>query len=379
MPLFAEFAPAPYQDWKNQAQAELKGGSFEEKLVWPTPEGFAAGPYLSAEAASQPWGDYLAQCLAAQHPGWGKPWRNRLQIAVTDQAAANHLALHYLGRGIDEVAFDLTAHPAARVNLEVLLKDISLPHCGVSFVAGAGADGLAAHYEAYARAQGYDVATLTGSIELAGLPSGSPLPTEISLGLLKFPAPGFALLDLQTDQRNVTDALAHLLAQADELITALAAQGAAPATAVPKLQFTRDLGNHYFLEMAGLRALRLLASDLARQHGLAHYHPGLVRVHARTHPAAPGPQADANQNLLSNTTQAMSAVIGGCNVLTVLPHQTEANPDLALRVAANVSNLLDEESYLGKVADPSAGAYYIEQLTEQVMEATWAKWQQRLG
>ncbi|MCU0450057.1 MAG: methylmalonyl-CoA mutase family protein [Bernardetiaceae bacterium] len=379
MPLFAEFDQATYLEWKNQAQAELKGGSFEEKLPWATPEGFTVEPYVSPDVASQPWGDYLAQCLAAEHPGWGKPWRNRLQIPVTDEATANQLALHYLSRGIDEVAFDLTARPAANVNLGVLLKDISLPHCGISFIAGAGADVLAAHYETYARAQGYEVASLTGSIEVAGLPSGSPLPTEISLGLLKFPAPGFAPLDLQTDQRAVTDALAHLLAQADELITALAAQGATPATVIPKLQFTRDLGNHYFLEIAGLRALRLLFSDLARQHGLAHYHPGLVRVHARTRPWATGPEADANQNLLSNTTQAMSAVIGGCNVLTVLPHQPGASPDLGLRVAANISNLLDEESHLGKVADPSAGSFYIEQLTEQVMEAAWAKWQQRQG
>jgi methylmalonyl-CoA mutase len=376
--LFAEFAQTHYEDWKKQAQAELKGADFAEKLLWKTPEDFEIGPIYTPENSPQPLSAHLGAGLLAAADGTGRPWRNRLQITVQNAVQANQLALAYLNRGIDEVAFDVSALDAKTVDVAQLLNGIMLPHCGVSFIAGNGADRLLENYLEYARSHGYPVAELTGSMEVTGTPSGSPLPLELSLGLLRMPTSGFRPLDLQSAEPLVTDAVADLLAQAAALVKALVAQGAKVAEVVPKIQFTKELTNQYFLEIAGLRALRLLFAEMARAYGLADYHPGSLCIHARTRlQADERAQQDPNLNLLANTTQAMSAVIGGCNVLTVLPHTQLLGPpdEQATRIAANVSTILNEESYLGKTLDPSAGSYYIEELTERVMERAWEKFQ----
>jgi len=374
--LFAEFSPATYEDWKKRALAEIKGADFEQALHWQTPDGFALAAIYAPDTAAVPLTGHLAPSLWASSEGLGRHWRNRMQITVADEAQANRVALAYLNRGIDEVAFDVSGTKAQAVNLGQLLQGILLPYCGVSFIAGNGADILLENYLEYARQQGHPVASLMGSMEVAGTPSGSVLPLELSLGLLRMPISGFRPLDLQSARPLVADAVADLLGQAAQLIKALVAQGASVGEIIPKIQFTKELTNQYFFEIAGLRALRLLFAEMAKEYGLNQYGPGDLCIHARTSiQTDERAQQDPNLNLLSNTTQAMAGVIGGCNVLTVLPHnhRLAAPGAQSVRIAANVSLLLNEESYLGKTTDPSAGSYYIEELTAKVMESAWEK------
>ncbi len=374
--LFAEFSPATYEDWKKQALAEIKGADLEQALHWQTPDGFELGAIYTPDTAAAPLTGHLGPHLWATSEGLGRHWRNRLQITVTDEAQANRVALAYLNRGIDEVAFDVSGAKAQAVNLGQLLQGILLPHCGVSFIAGNGADILLENYLEYARQQGHPVVSLMGSMEVAGTPSGSVLPLELSLGLLRMPISGFRPLDLQSARPLVADAVADLLGQAAQLIKALVAQGASVGEIIPKIQFTKELTNQYFFEIAGLRALRLLFAEMAKEYGLPQYGPGDLCIHARTSiQTDERAQQDSNLNLLSNTTQAMAGVIGGCNVVTVLPHthRLAAPEEQSVRIAANVSLLLNEEAYLGKTIDPSAGAYYIEELTAKVMESAWEK------
>jgi methylmalonyl-CoA mutase len=123
----------------------------------------------------------------------------------------------------------------------------------------------------------------------------------------------------------------------------------------------------YFVEIAKLRAVRLLFTQLAWSYGVADYTTQDVDIHAITTLQT---GKDVNYSLISNTTQAMSGIIGGANTLTVTPHQTE-NLEFAERIARNVSNLLREESYFDKVAAPSNGAYFIDQLTDKIAEKAW--------
>jgi methylmalonyl-CoA mutase len=109
--------------------------------------------------------------------------------------------------------------------------------------------------------------------------------------------------------------------------------------------FIFHIGTDYFFEIAKLRAVRLLWSEAAGSHPL--------QIHARTSPASD----DANANLLSATTEAMSAIIGGCDFLEV---QAAGFPD---RLALNVQNLLKEEAHFGRAAGAAAGSYYVESLT----------------
>jgi methylmalonyl-CoA mutase len=150
---------------------------------------------------------------------------------------------------------------------------------------------------------------------------------------------------------------------------------------LPRIGFVVDVDNHYFMQIAKLRALRLLWWQIGRL-----YDESLnlvdVFIHARTTNAVP-PENEPYQNLISNTTQAMSAIIGGCDALTVAGgladekvEQSEippsaANTILAQRIARNVSAILKEESYFDKVTDMGAGSYLIENLTHQLAKAVW--------
>ena len=124
------------------------------------------------------------------------------------------------------------------------------------------------------------------------------------------------------------------------------------------------------MEIAKLRALRFLWQRVQMGWGIE---PKIAYVHAQTstfYDAAITP----NTNLLRATTEAMSAVIGGCDALTVHAYDsTFRTPDeFSERIARNISILLKEESYLDKTLDPAAGSYFLENLTQQLAEAAWS-------
>jgi methylmalonyl-CoA mutase len=82
---------------------------------------------------------------------------------------------------------------------------------------------------------------------------------------------------------------------------------------------------------------------------------------------------DVNVNMLRTTTEAMSASLGGSDVISVLPfdHWSREENDFSSRIARNIQIVLREEAWFGKVADPAAGSYYIEKLTEHIIEQAW--------
>jgi methylmalonyl-CoA mutase len=132
----------------------------------------------------------------------------------------------------------------------------------------------------------------------------------------------------------------------------------------------------YFPEIAKLRALRRLWATLLHAYGLPSALNETLRIHAST---ATWTQTtlDPHTNLLRHTTEAMSAVLGGADSVSVAPFDSlfaEAN-DFSVRLARNLSVLLREESSLGHVQDPAAGSYFLETLTNQLAQEAWALFQ----
>ncbi|HWA32821.1 MAG TPA: methylmalonyl-CoA mutase family protein, partial [Cyclobacteriaceae bacterium] len=85
-------------------------------------------------------------------------------------------------------------------------------------------------------------------------------------------------------------------------------------------------------------------------------------------------QFEPHENMIKGTSAAMASILGGCDALTI---DAEDNTQpMQLRVARNVSNILREDSFFSKVADPVAGSYYIEDLTRQISEGAWKSVQQ---
>jgi methylmalonyl-CoA mutase len=124
------------------------------------------------------------------------------------------------------------------------------------------------------------------------------------------------------------------------------------------------IGSNHFMEMAKLRAIRLLWPEVALVFGA----PTAVRLHART-AGENKTLFDPHVNMLRVTTEALSAILGGCDSLTVTPCRFDAH------LAENVHHILREESHLDKVLDPGAGSYYVEALTNELARAAWTLFQ----
>lgn len=125
------------------------------------------------------------------------------------------------------------------------------------------------------------------------------------------------------------------------------------------------VGSNYFFEIAKLRAARMLFARMAGAYGQA----AAVRIYAVT-ALSNKSIYDPYTNLLRATTESLSAVIGGCDALTVQP------AGFARRLANNVQLILKEEAHMDKVADPAGGSYYVEALTDSLAREAWKLFQQ---
>lgn len=160
--------------------------------------------------------------------------------------------------------------------------------------------------------------------------------------------------------------LAYALAAGVERLAGLAATQPVDAAA-RGITFVFAVGPAYFMEIAKLRAARLLWAQAVAAFGAKD--PCPMRIHART-PRRNKSLYDRHTNLLRVTTEALSAVIGGCDRLTIEPFGFDAH------LAVNFQRILQEEAHLDAVADPAGGAYYIESLTDSMAREAWKLFQE---
>lgn len=128
------------------------------------------------------------------------------------------------------------------------------------------------------------------------------------------------------------------------------------------------VGAAFFPEVAKLRTLRYLAGRIASRYGFE----GRIHLHSQGSRREQS-SLDFNVNMLRATTQAMSAITGGCDSLSLPPYNQafEPNEPFGLRIAKNIQLLLRHESHLGRVHDPAAGAGYIESLSAELARLSW--------
>jgi len=138
--------------------------------------------------------------------------------------------------------------------------------------------------------------------------------------------------------------------------------------AAREMHFIFAIGSSYFFEIAKLRAARMLWAHAVDQFQPAHPISCRINLHARTARINKS-VSDPHTNLLRATTEAMSAIIGGCDSLTIEPF------GFSEHLALNIQRILAEEAYLGAVADSGGGSYYLEALTASLARAGWALFQ----
>lgn len=407
---FDEFAGMTNAEWKQlivravRAETEAaKLAFYEQQLVRRPEPGIAIQSFYTPEDMAGL--DYLK----GFHRLWTQTrqttgWMNVEPIVVYDEKTANQQAREALAHGADAVEFDLLHRAGSKpmpdggvkehlFDFPALLHGLSPLQTPVFFrmrspdfadlndyLAQSGAEtanamgGIAFDETAIRDLVAHET---DGNAFAAGFQNSifskgqTPYFRSLMIGLAS------QLLEdgaTQTPALPPTVLLAGQLATAIRLTDRLLERGLPVRQVLPQIGFVVDVGNDYFMEIARLRALRLLWWQIGRL-----YDENLnlvdVFIHARTANAAP-PENEPYKNLISNTTQAMSAIIGGCDALTVAGGlASEKDTILAQRIARNVSAVLKEESYFDKVTDMGAGSYLIENLTHQLAKAVW----ERLG
>jgi methylmalonyl-CoA mutase len=142
--------------------------------------------------------------------------------------------------------------------------------------------------------------------------------------------------------------------------------------AASKIRFSFGIGSSYFQEIAKLRAARLMWSAVLNGFDRGNGEAGRMDIHCVTskwNKTSDNP----HMNMLRTQTEAMSAILGGADSLTVEPFDVvfRQTDEFSERIARNQQLILKEEAYFDKVADPSAGSYYIENLTKLIAENGW--------
>ena len=370
--LFAEFPEITKSEWIKKATTDLKGANFEEKLVWKTEEGLQIMPFYTKEDLTEL--DYLKgyhnSTLNSEKAHLGsRAWLNRQIIPVKDLMQANKSALKALNEGADALELDLRNFEGI-ISFDLLLKEILFPYCDITFNLTDNHFTFFQQLETYLESRGFTPTDLHGSLKV------TEASIEEQYDLIKNSAiyPDFRSLVIESSNTSlVVEKVGHLLADTVNTINNLLDKSAEAEEVFTKLELVYNVHNNYFFEIAGLRALRLLICAIAEEYGLSP-HPNQFKIHAQTVVTVnEETQKHPEWNMISNTTQAMSAIIGGCDSLSILPHNQgiATIDDFSSRIARNVSNILKEESYFDKVADPAAGSYYIENLTHQIAEKSW--------
>ena len=169
--------------------------------------------------------------------------------------------------------------------------------------------------------------------------------------------------------------LAIVLATTVAYLREMEKRGVSPEVVGRRLRFVTAIGRDLFMEIAKLRAMRSLWKRVAGACSISD-RESAVPIHAIASPRCLTVR-DPWVNILRGTTAAYAAVIGGADVVTVLPFDSVAgrSDQFARRLAINTSIILREESHIGRVRDPAAGSYLVESLTADLCAAAWEEFQ----
>lgn len=362
--MLSEFPPVSKAEWLNQVAKDLKGRPMEE-LLWTRADGSVFTPFVHADDFQQP---------PASLESTDNNWEIVEEIQVSDPVTANRQALEALEGGAESLCFVLHSTPDA-ATFGQLLDGIYLDYIGLHF-AGKAVDTnpgiFLALLESLAAQKGISTTALKGSLAYDPVPVSSVVDWRYLAELIEYARtkfPQFKLIRVAASaDTNLKDTILH----ANTYLKNLSEKGLSVSEISQTMEFSIAIGKSYFVEIARIRALKLLWLNLLQAWKAPLKYPSIaVQYQPETY------TDDLYTNMIRATTMAMSAVQGGAARLTVLPYdagresQAKYPATFSRRIARNVQHLLKMESALDAVSDPSAGSYYIETLTRQMAEKAW--------
>jgi methylmalonyl-CoA mutase len=390
--LFAEFPPVSPEQWEAQIARDLKGADYEKKLVWKTAEGFAVKPYYHMDHLNQvPWRHNLPGSfpfVRGNKPS-GNDWLVREDIKVGDIAVANEKALDLLMKGVDALGFALDCkHHYTIDEIDALLKNIRADIAELNFSHYPRQLDLVRYLDQLVRKYNRLPEKVRGSVEYDPLGrysrKGKWYDNEEADFCLAFELakaaerlPSFRVLSVNGNLfanagATISQEMAFTLSMAVEYLTRLTDKGLFIGQVAPKMKFNLAVGSNYFMEIAKIRAYRLLWAQLVNAYGLNDSMNGRMFINAENS-TWNFTVYDPYVNMLRTTTSTMAAVLAGVDSFRVVPFNAVFEPttEFSERIARNQQLVLREESYLDKVADPSAGSFYLETLTNMLSEEAW--------
>ena len=412
-----EFTPPTDEEWKAACEALLKGAPFEKKMFTKTYEGITFDPMYTRKHTEDilpkgvmpGMGDYLRGVDAAGYIG--KPWgiaqacdetlpaeNNELLRHEHDKGATiYHIVLDTASRtGVDarqaETVGDTGTSVTTVEDMHVLLTGLDLAKFPLYVYAGANAVPLLALVAAARRASGEDMAEVRGIVgadPIGALAADGKLPVSLDAHYDSLAAaarwatvnaPHLRTVFVRSDVysnggANDVQEVASVLATATAYLRALCERGLTIDEAASQIAFAFSMGANFFLQIAKLRAVRpLWAQIVGAFEGSAEAQK--MRIHAR--PALFFKTIyDPYVNMLRNTTEIFSGVVGGIDSFESAPFDEpiRKGDEFSRRIARNVQIMLQEEFGLLQPIDPAGGSWAVETLTRQMKEKIWAEFQ----
>ena len=403
-PLFDEFDAVAPREWREHVQSDLGGTPPEAFLEWSSTEGVSLPAYLSPEALrdalhTDPEGGHPPLARSGDAPA--NTWTVCQPIRHSDPEVAGKHARAAVDGGADALQLALPsplsdgseATPRSTANLAQILDGIDPTSTPLHLDGGPAAPALYALLREHLSSAPADFSAIRGSLlfdPVAASASGADPDQAFSLAddLVAEAAetPHFRTVTVDASAYHDAGAsavqeLACALGALTERLVRSTERGLSLSALLDNLQVRVPVSTSYFVEMAKLRALRLLvpqvidafAPEAGPPSSLA---PTDVFVHATTSRRAETVY-DPYVNMLRATTEAMAAALGGCDALTIRPYDGSVKPpdEFGLRIARNTQLILRHEAHFDQVADPAAGSYYIETLTDQLAQRAWAQFQ----
>ena len=402
-------------DWQALAQKEL-GDTPLDTLTWQTPEGIAVKPlYTAADTTG----------LEENLPGFfpftrgvratmyaNRPWTVRQYAGFSTAEESNAFYKRNLAAGQMglSVAFDLATHRGydsdhPRVvgdvgkagvaidtleDMKILFQDIPLDKMSVSMTMNGAVIPCLAFYIVAAEEQGVSADKLSGTIQNDILKEFMvrntyiypPAPSmRIIADIIEYTAknmPKFNSISIsgyhmQEAGATQVQELAFTLADGMEYVRAAMAKGLDVDAFAGRLSFFFAIGMNFFMEVAKLRAARLLWARIMKDFGAKKASSLMLRTHCQTSGVSLT-EKDPYNNVIRTALEALAAALGGTQSLhtNALDEAIALPTDFSARIARNTQLILQEESGITKVVDPLGGSYYVESLTKELADKAWA-------
>lgn len=397
------------EDWKALADKEVKA----RDLTWETPEGIAVKPLYTADDAGDPglpgFGPFTRGVKASMYAG--RPWTIRQYAGFSTAEESNAFYRRNLAAGQKglSVAFDLATHRGydsdhPRVvgdvgkagvaidsieDMKILFDGIPLDTMSVSMTMNGAVIPCLAFYIVAAEEQGVSQDKLAGTIQNDILKEFMVRNTYIyppapsmriisdiiaytSEHMPKFNSISISGYHMHEAGATAVQELAFTIADGREYAKQAMATGLDIDAFAGRLSFFFGIGMNFFMEVAKLRAARTLWHRVMTDLGAQSERSKMLRTHCQTSGVSLTEQ-DPYNNVIRTTIEAMAATLGGTQSLhtNALDEAIALPTDFSARIARNTQIVLQEEAGITKVVDPLGGSYYIEALTDELVEKAW--------